>query len=123
MRRILAVVGLAVAIMLVLAIIGTGLVVSRFGVMPEMMRGFGFRTFGFGGGFGLAWLVLLVRLIVWGIIIAGVVLVVAWLANMMRRPVAATSSRETPLDILRLRYAKGEITKEQYDQLRQDLSS
>jgi len=32
------------------------------------------------------------------------------------------SSRETPLEILNKRYAKGEITKEEYDRLRRDLS-
>lgn len=31
-------------------------------------------------------------------------------------------TRETPLEILKKRYAKGEITKEEYDQLRRDLS-
>lgn len=123
MRKVLAVVGLVVLVVLALAIVGTGLVVTRSGVMPEMMRGFGFRTFAFGGAFGLAWLGLLVRLIVWGVIIGGVILVVAWLVNTMRQPVAVATFRETPLDILKMRYAKGEITKEQYDQLRQDLSS
>ena len=32
------------------------------------------------------------------------------------------STRETPLEILKKRYAKGEITKEEYDRLRRDLS-
>lgn len=32
------------------------------------------------------------------------------------------TSQETPLDILKRRYAKGEITKEEYDRLKRDLS-
>ncbi len=38
------------------------------------------------------------------------------------RPLVATSAPgETPLDIARARYARGEITREQLEQLRQDL--
>ncbi|MFC1943747.1 bifunctional nuclease domain-containing protein [Chloroflexota bacterium] len=33
-----------------------------------------------------------------------------------------TETTETPLTVLKLRYAKGEITKEEYDQVRRDLS-
>lgn len=31
--------------------------------------------------------------------------------------------QETPLDILKRRYAKGEITKEQFDQMKRDIES
>jgi putative membrane protein len=31
------------------------------------------------------------------------------------------STRETPLEILKRRYAKGEITKEQYEEMKKDL--
>jgi len=31
------------------------------------------------------------------------------------------SFRETPLDILRIRYAKGEITKEQFENMKRDI--
>jgi putative membrane protein len=32
-----------------------------------------------------------------------------------------TSDHETPLDTLKKRYARGEITKEQYDQMKKDI--
>jgi len=33
------------------------------------------------------------------------------------------SSRPTPFEILKARYARGEITREEFDQMRQDLES
>lgn len=123
MRKVLTVVGIVVLIVLVLAILGTGLVISRFGVAPEMMRGFGMRGFLLGGAFGLGWLALLLRLLVWAVIIGGVILLAGWVASTIRQPVAVPPARESPLDILKMRFAKGEITKEQYDQLKHDLEA
>lgn len=122
MRTVLTVVGIAVLVVLILAIVGTGLVISRFGAAPLMMREFGLRGFAFGGAFGLGWLGLLLRLLVWGVIIGGVILLAGWVASVIRQPVVVPTVRESPLDILKMRLAKGEITKEQYDQLKQDLS-
>lgn len=39
----------------------------------------------------------------------------------LRRQENATET-QTPLDILKMRYARGEITREQYEQLKQDLA-
>lgn len=121
MRKVLTVVGLAILVVIVLAIVGTGFVISRFGGAPVMMRGFGLREFAFGGAFGLAWLGLVVRLLFWGLIIGGVILLAGWVASYVRQPAMATPAQESPLDIIKMRLAKGEITKEQYDQLKQDL--
>ncbi len=63
---------------------------------------------GFGGGFGLLFLLL---------VIAGVVLIVSGLT---RRGVK-TEQTDEPLQILRARLARGEISKEQFDELKQAL--
>jgi putative membrane protein len=63
---------------------------------------------GFGGGFGLLFLLL---------VIAGVVLIVSGLT---RRDVKGTTSDE-PLQILRARLARGEITKEEFEDLKEAL--
>ncbi len=51
-----------------------------------------------------------------------IVLIYLALRNHRVRPVPGNSP-ETPLDILKTRYAKGEITKEQFETMKQDLKS
>ena len=70
-----------------------------------------------GGGFGLFgwWLMLLF----WILVIAGVVLLVRWLAEQARSKGAA--SEESALEILKKRYAKGEIDKEEFEAKKRDV--
>lgn len=77
---------------------------DRFGPMhgPES----GWPMMHYGGG--LMWLIL--------------VIVAAIAIYLIVQAQRGGSTRETPLDILKKRYAKGEITKEEYDRLRRDLS-
>ena len=53
----------------------------------------------------------------WGIVIA----LVVWLIVRLARSGKQTAS-ENPLEIAKARYAKGEITKEEFEQLKKDLS-
>jgi len=87
--------------------------------MGGMMSNFGY---GFGGMF--------VAVVITLVLIAGLVLLVAWLSRRVnpggQAPAAlqpqvktGASSRE----ILQTRYAQGEITREQYQQMLADLSS
>ncbi len=72
--------------------------------------GFGFG--GFGMGFGM--------LLFWGLIILGMVMLARGFGG------ASAESRmrdKTPLDILRERYARGEIDKSEFQQRRSDLSA
>jgi putative membrane protein len=65
----------------------------------------------FGGWMMIFWVVI-IALIVWG----GIALI--------RRGTSAsdTSQKHDPLDITRERYAKGEISKEEFEQIKKDLS-
>jgi len=79
---------------------GTGMM-TTVGIYPGMMGGY------VGVGWGiLAGGVMMVAL--WALAIAGAVLLVRWL----------TDSEPSATDVLRKRYAAGDITREQYDQLR-----
>jgi putative membrane protein len=58
----------------------------------------------------------------WSILIWLVVLAIIILAvYLMARSARQTGPGESPLDILKARYAKGEITKEEFDQMKRDL--
>ena len=77
-----------------------------------MMGGLAFGGMLFGG---------LLMVIFWVLIIGGAVWLVITLAR--NNPMGTTASGQTPLTTLQARYAKGEITKEQFDQMRRDLGA
>ncbi|MBI5651111.1 MAG: SHOCT domain-containing protein [Chloroflexi bacterium] len=79
-----------------------------------MMGGFGFGGMVFGG---------LLMIAFWVLIIGGAVWLVVTLARNNQGLTAATASGQMPLALLQTRYAKGEITKEQFEQLRRDLGA
>jgi len=79
---------------------------DRFGPMHGPGGGWPMMHYGYGGWF--MWLIL--------------VIVIAMAIYFIVQAKRGGSARETPLEILNKRYAKGEITKEEYDRLRRDLS-
>jgi putative membrane protein len=71
------------------------------------------------GGFGFWWLMPIGMIIFWGLIIWGIVALVRW--NRHGHQVM-TSSSESALEILKTRYAKGEINKEEYEEKKKTIS-
>ncbi len=73
---------------------------------------------GWGPGYGLfGWLMML---LFWILIIVGAALIIRWLVTETGSRSAAAG--DTTLDILKRRYAKGEITKDQFEAMKRDLS-
>ena len=66
----------------------------------------------FGHGFGGLFMVL-----VWVLVIAGIVVLIRWMSS------APAPRRETPLDVLKARYARGEINKKEYERMRRELQT
>jgi len=66
------------------------------------------------GAWGVAMAVMM--LLFWGVVIVGIVLGIRWLVGQGRGP-----QRDTAIDILRQRYARGEITREEFDSMKRDL--
>jgi len=74
------------------------------------------------GGIGVGGMAILM-LVFWGLVLAGVVLLVWFLVESARRAGAGPSSsaHDTPLEILKKRYARGEITREQFQEMKREL--
>ena len=56
----------------------------------------------------------------WILIIIGIVLLIVWLIRQPGR-YKHGHDEESPLDILRKRYARGEISKEEFEEMKKDI--
>lgn len=70
--------------------------------------------YAWGWGMGFGWLFMT---IFWVLVVLGIVYLVRTLAAKEK----SGPAEELPLDILKRRYAKGEISKEEYDRIKDDL--
>jgi putative membrane protein len=119
-----AVTGLVIVLVVLLALTligGAGMMgFGGFGMGPGMMGGGGMM--GGYGGYGYAFdpLGTILSLVFWALIIGGVALLVVYLVRNAKVP---SASGESPLDIVKARYARGEINKEQLDALKRDLGA
>ena len=113
---------IAIVVIVVLAVLllgGVGMMGFGYGMMgPGMMGGYGMMGYGGSNGLGYNPIGSILSLVFWALIVVGLVLLVIWL---VRSTGQATASSESVLDILKARYAKGEITKEQFDQMKRDV--
>ncbi|MHB1415109.1 MAG: SHOCT domain-containing protein [Chloroflexota bacterium] len=107
------IIGAVALVVLVLGFLGAGMMMG-----PGMMGPWGWTYPGFVAS--PWWGVLM--LVFWGLLIGGAVFLVVWL---LRRgsPAAAgpPPGERRDLEILRERYARGEISRDEYEEMRRDL--
>ncbi len=72
-----------------------------------------------GYGYGYGWFGMIFMMLWWVLIIVGIALFIKWLAEQSR---ATSNNEKSPLEILKERYAKGEINKEEFEAKKKDLS-
>ena len=70
------------------------------------------------GGFGWGWLPLL-GIVFWGLVVWGIV---AAVHSTRRHGCGSTSTTESALEVLKRRYAQGEIKKREYEEKKRDLA-
>ena len=81
---------------------------------PGMMGNWGYGMMG--------WFGPIMMLVFWGLIILVLILVVRWLwTSSEKKPEQII--QESPLDILKRRYASGEIDREEFEQKKKDLTT
>ncbi|MBU0968498.1 MAG: SHOCT domain-containing protein [Proteobacteria bacterium] len=73
----------------------------------------GFGNYGYGMGMGFGWVFMI---IFWGLIIY------LALSFWKRNDRGDTRTKETALEILKKRYARGEISKEEFERMKKDLN-
>jgi putative membrane protein len=116
-RVALIVGGIVLAILIVLPLALGGFSGWRGG-WGMMGSGWGMMGPGMMGGFGWGWLPLLV-IVFWGLVIWGIVAAVRSTGSHRR---GDTSTTESALEVLKRRYAQGEIKKREYEEKRRDLT-
>lgn len=117
MKTALGVLGVILAVVLLLLLGGAGAGMMGYGTGYGMMGRYGAPSFGLAFPFFC-----LMGPLFWVLIIAGIVwLVIALVQRSGGVAALGVAPRETPLDILKARYAKGEITKEQFEEMKKNL--
>lgn len=88
-------------------------------VLPTTQRGE--YPPGWGPGM-MGWFGPIMMLVFWGLIILALILLIRWLWGISQSKTEVKQS-ESPMDILKRRYASGEVDREEFEQKKRDLSA
>jgi putative membrane protein len=80
--------------------------------------GWGHGPWMMGGGYGGGWFGGIFMIVFWIVVIVGIVFLIRWLVQSTR---GGAGSAESALEILKRRYANGEINKKEFEQKKKDL--
>ena len=88
-------------------------------------QGYGYRGWHMGPdtmyGWGMGWFGSIFSLIFWILVIVGMVFLIRWLIHMSKGHPELKQSGSRALEILKERYARGEIEKQEFEEKKKDL--
>ena len=113
-KAVLTIGGIIVAILIVLCLV--------FWLVPGWQwGGWGMMGPGMMGGFGWGWFMPIFMILFWGLAIWGGVVLVRGLSG-SRGSDFASLTTDSALEVLKRRYVRGEIGKEEYEEKKKDLA-
>jgi putative membrane protein len=106
-----------------IAILVSTAIISTTFLIPALVLGHGWgRGSGMmGWGHGTSWGGPIIMIIFWAAVILGIVFLIRWLVGQTRGERQSEVKRDRALEILKERYARGEIEKQEFEEKRQDL--
>jgi putative membrane protein len=76
------------------------------------------------GDSGMGWFGMLIMLLFWGLVIAGIIFFVRWLVqNTGQRSASGNNANSQAIEILKERYARGEITHDEFESMKKDINN
>jgi len=93
-------------------------ILTKIPPLPPLLKG-GWGDYSMGPGmmwgwWGMGWIFMI---IFWGILVVGLIFLIRYLVGTTK----ASKGEESALDILKKRYARGEVNKEEFEQKKKDL--
>jgi putative membrane protein len=73
------------------------------------------------GGWGMGWFGMIFMIIFWILLIIGMIFLIKWLIQSTRHDKAGVSGNGRAFEILKERYARGEIDKDEFESKKKDL--
>jgi putative membrane protein len=74
-----------------------------------------------GWGYGMGWFGPIFMVIFWIAVIVGIIFLIRWLVVSTRGGSSSAKAEDSALEILKRRYARGEINKEEFEEKKKDL--
>jgi putative membrane protein len=74
-----------------------------------------------GWGYGMGWFGMIIMALFWIAVIVGIIFLIRWLFVSTGAKGHGAISEDSPLEILKRRYARGEINKEEFEAKKKDL--